>query len=352
MRTDDKRTTKSGKATTRRPTAKNDPVALAPAPARGRRVTPSPAPAVPAQRGRKAAPDLGRVARPDVTPDTPVDATVWGAVHLPDTLDASRYGSPLADDLSDVLGIPDPAHVRLPLGPVPTKAADVEDWMDRYRAQLELARAGLELRKALADAAGYGELKRLERRTKELEADATVRRAALELSDPHEALVYTFFAAVEEESVRDAVRELSAWSRRAPGRPIRLVLNSPGGSVLDGLALFDFLGELRSRGHHLQVLALGTAASMGGVLLQAGSERLLGRNAFVLVHEVRGGAIGPSSSIGDTVEFIGRLEERLLSILAERSVLSADQIRERWGRRDWWLTAEEAVALGFADAVV
>ena len=67
---------------------------------------------------------------------------------------------------------------------------------------------------------------------------------------------------------------------------------------------------------------------------------------------MRGGAIGSSSSLGDTVEFIGRLEERLLAILAERSVLSADQIRERWGRRDWWLTAEEAVDLGFADAVV
>jgi ATP-dependent Clp protease protease subunit len=224
--------------------------------------------------------------------------------------------------------------------------------MERYRAQLELARAGLELRKALADAAGYGELKRLERRTKELEADAAVRKAAGELADPEQALVYTFFAAVEEDSVRDAVRDLSAWSRRAPGRPIRLVLNSPGGSVLDGLALFDFLGELRARGHHLQLLALGTAASMGGVLLQAGSERLVGRNTFVLVHEVRGGAIGTSSSLGDTVEFIGRLEERLLAILAERSTLTAEQIRERWGRRDWWLSSEEAVALGFADAVV
>ncbi len=277
---------------------------------------------------------------------------VWGAVRLPDSLDPSRYGRPLDDDLSDVLGILDPAHVRLPLGDVPTDPCDVADWMERYRAQLELARAGLELRKALADAAGYGELKRLERRTKELEADGAVRKAAEELAGPDQALVYTFFAEVDEESVREAIRDLSAWSRRAPGRPIRLVLSSPGGSVLDGLALYDFLGELRARGHHLQMLALGTAASMGGVLLQAGTERLLGRNAFVLVHEVRGGAIGTSSSLGDTVEFIGRLEERLLEILAERSALTAAQIRERWGRRDWWLTAQEAVDLGFADAVV
>jgi ATP-dependent Clp protease protease subunit len=277
---------------------------------------------------------------------------VWGAVRLPETADANRFGRPLEDDLSDVLGIPDPAHVRLPVGEVPTDPGAVAEWMERYRAQLELTRAGLELRKALADAAGYGEIKRLERRTKELEADATVRRTEGELADAGQALVYTFFAEVDEDSVREAVRELSAWSRRAPGRPIRLVLNSPGGSVLEGLALFDFLGELRSRGHHLQVLALGTAASMGGVLLQAGSDRLLGRNAFVLVHEVRGGAIGTSSSLGDTVEFIGRLEERLLAILAERSTLTAEQIRARWGRRDWWLTAQEAVDLGFADVVV
>ena len=302
-------------------------------------------------RPRRASSPARAAAAPGVRIGDP-DDPVWGAVRLPGAIDETAYGRPLEDDLSGLLGIPDPAHVRLPLGPVPTDPAAVPDWMERYRAQLELARAGIELRKALADAAGYGELKRLERRTKAIEADAAVRQAAGELADPSQSLVYTFFAEVDEDSVRDAVRDLSAWSRRAPGRPIRLVLNSPGGSVLDGLALFDFLGELRSRGHHLQVLALGTAASMGGVLLQAGSERLLGRNAFVLVHEVRGGAIGTSSSLGDTVEFIGRLEERLLTILAERSVLTADQIRERWVRRDWWLTAQEAVDLGFADAVV
>lgn len=339
MRSEDKRT-RTARTGAPKPAAKSEPVALAP----------DRDPSRPARRTRAVTrPDLPR---PDVTRHSSADAHVWGAVRLPETADATRFGTPLDDDLSAVLGIPDPAHVRLPLGPVPTEPDGVGDWMERYRAQLELARAGLELRKALADAAGYGELKRLERRTKELEADAVVRRTAGELADPDQALVYTFFAAVDEESVRDAVRDLSAWSRRAPGAPIRLVLNSPGGAVLDGLALYDFLGELRSRGHHLQVLALGTAASMGGVLLQAGTERLLGRNAFVLVHEVRGGAIGSSSSLGDTVEFIGRLEERLLAILAERSALTADQIRERWGRRDWWLTAEEAVELGFADAVV
>ena len=129
-----------------------------------------------------------------------------------------------------------------------------------------------------------------------------------------------------------------------------MVFNSPGGSVLDGLALFDYLRQLRQAGHHVTTVALGRAASMGAVLLQAGDRRLIGENAFMLVHEVSHLSAGKVSELEDNVDFTRRLQKRLLAILASRSTLSDAQIARRWARKEWWLDASEAVELGFADA--
>ena len=215
----------------------------------------------------------------------------------------------------------------------------VREWTERYRERLSLVRAAAETRKALTDAAKADvELGEARRRDQDARAEAG------------RTLVYTFYAEVGEDSVRTAMQTLAAWSRRDPGAPITIVLNSPGGRVLDGLALYDFLLRLRRDGHHLRIEVVGRAASMGGILLQAGDERIIGPNAFLLIHEVSGGAEGRSSELGDRVEFYGLMEKRLLAILAGRSTMTDRQIRTRWQRKDWWLSADEAVALGFADA--
>jgi ATP-dependent Clp protease protease subunit len=122
--------------------------------------------------------------------------------------------------------------------------------------------------------------------------------------------------------------------------------------VLDGLALFDYLRQLRSIGHPVRTMALGRAASMGAVLLQAGSKRVIGRNAFLLIHEVSHLSVGKVSEMEDGVGFTKRLQQRLLAILAERSTLTERELSRRWVRRDWWLDAEEAVALGLADELL
>jgi ATP-dependent Clp endopeptidase proteolytic subunit ClpP len=142
---------------------------------------------------------------------------------------------------------------------------------------------------------------------------------------------------------------LTSWSSKAPAAPLTIIFNSPGGAVHDGLALFDFLRHLRGSGHHLTTIALGRAASMGAVLLQAGDRRVIGSNAFIMLHEVSNGASGKVSEIEESVELSKRLQKRLLTILTDRSSLTVQQIQRKWSRRDWWLDAEEAVALGFAD---
>jgi ATP-dependent Clp endopeptidase proteolytic subunit ClpP len=235
----------------------------------------------------------------------------------------------------------DPDPLLPPLAALPEGADDdaVRAWTERYRDRLSLVRAAAETRKALTDAAKADvELGEARRRDQDARAEAG------------RTLVYTFYAEVGEDSVRTAMQTLAAWSRRDPGAPITIVLNSPGGRVLDGLALYDFLLRLRRDGHHLRIEVVGRAASMGGILLQAGDERIIGPNAFLLIHEVSGGAEGRSSELGDRVEFYGLMEKRLLAILAERSSMTDRQIRTRWQRKDWWLSADEAVALGFADS--
>jgi ATP-dependent Clp endopeptidase proteolytic subunit ClpP len=237
--------------------------------------------------------------------------------------------------------LPQPDNVLPALGEPPVDGEALRLWVEDYRDRLSLQRAHADLRKAVADA-----------ERAEIELAEARRRDADAQAEPARRLVYTFYAEVDEESVRTAMNTLAAWSRREPGAPITVILNSPGGRVLDGLALYDFLQHLRSVGHYLRIEVLGRAASMGGVLLQAGDERVIGANAFLLVHEVSGGAEGKSSEITDRVEFYELMEKKLLAILAERSTLTERQIKTKWNRKDWWLTADEAVALGLADTVL
>jgi ATP-dependent protease ClpP protease subunit len=228
-----------------------------------------------------------------------------------------------------------------PVGHAPADPDGYAGWVEQVREHISLRRAAAELRKAVADADKA-----------ELELATARRRDAESRSEAAHDLSYTFYDEVNEVSVRAAMATLAAWSRREPAADLRIVLNSPGGRVLDGLALVDFLTGLRHAGHHLRIEVLGRAASMGGVVLQAADERVMGANAFLLVHEVSGGAEGRSSELGDRVEFYEQMERRIVALLSARSSLTERQIRSRWTRKDWWLGAEEAVAVGLADAVI
>jgi ATP-dependent Clp endopeptidase proteolytic subunit ClpP len=222
--------------------------------------------------------------------------------------------------------IGDPLDIVVPTAPLPENLTDQRQWAEVRKLQVDTERAVAEL-------------------------DAYRRREA-DTAAEEGRRTYTFYARVEEESVRACMATLTSWSSKAPGAPLTIIFNSPGGAVHDGLALFDFLRHLRFTGHHLTTIALGRAASMGAVLLQAGDRRVIGSNAFVMLHEVSNGASGKVSEIDDSVELSKRLQKRLLTILADRSTLTVQQIQRKWTRRDWWLDADEAVGLGFADEML
>jgi len=153
-------------------------------------------------------------------------------------------------------------------------------------------------------------------------------------------------------SVRSCIDQLSTWHRLDPNCEIVLVLHSPGGSVIDGMALFDYIQELKEEGHVVITKAQGMTASMAGILLQAGTKRIITKECWLLIHESQFGASGSYGEVTDTVKWVSKIQDRILSIFAARSKMTKANIKRRWKRKNWWLDSDEALKYGFVDEIV
>jgi len=162
---------------------------------------------------------------------------------------------------------------------------------------------------------------------------------------------YRWYGPVNLAQVADCIETLDRWSYRDPGQPITVMFNTMGGDVTAGFALFDFLYKLRGRGHHLTTGCAGLAASMGAILLQAGQVRQIDPRAVVLVHELQTGMQGRSTELEIEMEFIKKLQQQALDILAERATVTRATIAKKWKKGDWWLTADEVIRYGLADTL-
>lgn len=132
--------------------------------------------------------------------------------------------------------------------------------------------------------------------------------------------------------------------------PITIYINSPGGSVSAGLAIYDTMQYLTSP---VSTVCMGIAASMGAFLLAAGEKgkRYVLPNAEVMIHQPLGGAKGQATDVLIQADHLKRTKERLNRILAEKTGKDIETIAKDTDR-DNWLTAEEAVAYGLADAIM
>ena len=157
---------------------------------------------------------------------------------------------------------------------------------------------------------------------------------------------------VTELSVSRAMDSFTDYATIDPGCDITFIINSPGGIITDGMALFDHIQIIKRQGHKVTTRALGEAASMGGVLLQAGTVRQMSKEAWLMLHEAAFGARGKTAQVEDQVDLVKRIQDRILDIYASRSNMTKAQIRNKWTRRDWYLSSEEALKAGFIDEVV
>lgn len=252
----------------------------------------------------------------------------------------------VSDEVPDVAGRDLTPKARVPIGIVdPNNRPQIGDTLpsfdqlSRLRTQRQIDKLEREI-KAIDIDVEMGQINLDHNRRDAQNAAAAASR--------HRTFLYT--GPINDITVAYAIGEMGVWIRKEPG-PITIVFNSPGGTVTDGLALFDFLRVASANGNPITTIGLGMVASMAAVLLQAGDKRILGRNAHLLIHEPSGGAIGKLSEIEDRDKFLNALQTKLVAILAERSTMSDKQIIARMKRTDWWLNADEAVKLGFADEV-
>jgi ATP-dependent Clp protease protease subunit len=155
---------------------------------------------------------------------------------------------------------------------------------------------------------------------------------------------------IDDQVANLVVAELLFLSREDPERDIEMYINSPGGQIYAGLAIYDTMQMIPNK---ISTVAVGVTASFGTVLLAAGAKghRYALPHATIHIHQPLGGAQGQASDIEIQAREILRLKARLNQIMAENTGKSLEVI-EHDTERDFYLTAEQAVEYGIVDQVL
>jgi ATP-dependent Clp protease protease subunit len=235
---------------------------------------------------------------------------------------------------------------------------NLEKLPDRNRSEAEI-QADLDQKQAETDkirvetAKMEAELRKAELELKEAEISYfnVHRKFQKERSVDEENHLYRYDGEISHGSVKSCMKKLTEWSRLDPECDMEIVFSSPGGSIIDGFELFDFIQELRSKGHKITTGSLGMAASMAGILLMAGDIRWIGHQSWMMIHRAAFGAYGKTFEIEDEVKFVQRIEERILDVFTSRSKLTKQKIKRNWERKDWWISADECLELELIDEI-
>ncbi|MBR6230559.1 MAG: ATP-dependent Clp endopeptidase proteolytic subunit ClpP [Lachnospiraceae bacterium] len=155
---------------------------------------------------------------------------------------------------------------------------------------------------------------------------------------------------VNDVSASLIVAQLLFLESEDPNKDIYLYINSPGGSVSAGMAIYDTMQYIKC---DVSTICVGMAASMGAFLLSGGTKgkRMALPNAEIMIHQPSGGAQGQATDINIVAEHISRIKKKLNSILAENTGQPLEVI-EADTERDNYMTAEEAKEYGIIDAVI
>ena len=173
--------------------------------------------------------------------------------------------------------------------------------------------------------------------------------------------LFQFNTVVDAKTVQECVDRLAYWHRTAPECDIEIVFTSPGGDMLYGLALFDYINVIRRQGHKVITGTLGIAASMAGVLLQAGDVRYMGKEAWLLLHEGQMGVSGKVADVEDALAWNNRIRGRMVELILSRcreadpttalSGLSKKKLMDGIKRKDWMISSDEALTFGIIDEI-
>lgn len=156
--------------------------------------------------------------------------------------------------------------------------------------------------------------------------------------------------AIDDHIANLVVAQMLFLQMADPKKDINLYINSPGGSVTAGLAIYDTMQFVTC---DVTTYCVGIAASMGAVLLAAGTrgKRYALPNSDIMIHQVSGGAQGTASDVERTVEWMFKIKKRLIHILSQHTGKTEEQIGID-SDRDYWMSADEAKGYGLVDEVV
>jgi len=155
---------------------------------------------------------------------------------------------------------------------------------------------------------------------------------------------------VDDQISNSVIAQLLFLESEDSEKDITLYINSPGGSVSDGLAIIDTMNYIKP---DVAVVCMGMAASMGAMLLAAGTKgkRYALPSAEVMIHQPLGGIQGQASDIQITAKRILRMKEQLTQMLVDATGQKREKIEADMDR-DYWMTAEEAKKYGLVDKVI
>lgn len=153
------------------------------------------------------------------------------------------------------------------------------------------------------------------------------------------------------EICRASVKSVISSLLYTSADPVYLFLNTPGGDVSDALALYDYICHLRNNGKTINTVALGECFSAGMIVLQAGTQRLITRNTYLLIHEIATWIAGRVSDVKGAAKHLRELQDRVFQILCQRSVLKPRRLMARVRKGDWNIPPEVALKLRLVDGI-
>jgi ATP-dependent Clp protease protease subunit len=155
---------------------------------------------------------------------------------------------------------------------------------------------------------------------------------------------------VDDDSAKHVIDRLLYLDAKDPGKDITLVINSPGGYVTSGFAIYDTMKTIKSP---VSTVCMGLAASMGSILLSAGAKgkRFIYPLAKVMIHQPSGGARGQSTDIEIQANEILKTKQIGAEILAENCGQTVEKIMKDFNR-DYWMNADESLDYGIVDKIM
>ena len=164
-----------------------------------------------------------------------------------------------------------------------------------------------------------------------------------------ERMVFLFHE-INDDLAGSVIQQLLALEALDDRKPIQMYINSPGGSVSAGLAIYDTMCRLKC---DVETICVGSASSMGAFLLAAGTKgkRYATENSTVMIHQVLGGASGQATDVEIACRNIIQTKERLNRLMAKMTDHDVDQIRQDC-ERDNFMTAAQALEYGLIDQVL